>query len=185
MNNGKFGFSTRARRAGSILAGALLIATVGAACSSSPSSSTAASGGGASGGASGGGACGTPVAVGPKNPDGVYKTLPADLQKVYTSYPDNLIASPWSTTKITAKPPWKIGYIAFAITNPYNQHVLDGLKANFAKAKAAGLVTGDLVTNIPATMAASTGEQQISAIQQMVAQGVNAIILLPVSTYSR
>jgi ribose transport system substrate-binding protein len=194
MNNGNFGFSTRARRAGSFLAGALLIATIGAACSSSPSSSTAASGGGASGGASSGasggsgggsggaGACGTPVAVGPKNPDGVYKTLSPDLQKVYTSYPDNLIASPWSTTKITAKPPWKIGYIAFAITNPYNQHVLDGLKAQFAKAKAAGLVTGDLVTNIPATMAASTGEQQISAIQQMVAQGVNAIILLPVDS---
>jgi ribose transport system substrate-binding protein len=181
MNNGKIGFSTRARRACSLLAGALLVTAVGAACSSSPSSSTAASGG-ASGSASGGGSCGTPVAVGPKNPDGVYKTLSPDLQKIYTSYPDNLIASPWATTKIAAKPPWKIGYIAFAITNPYNQHVLDGLKAQFAKAKTAGLVQGDLVTNIPATMAASTGEQQISAIQQMVAQGVNAIILLPVDS---
>jgi ribose transport system substrate-binding protein len=185
MNNGKIRFSTRARRACSILAGAVLVAAVGAACSSSPSSSTAASGGAggsAGGSASGGGSCGTPVAVGPKNPGGVYKTLSPDLQKIYTSYPDNLIASPWATTKITAKPPWKIGYIAFAITNPYNQHVLDGLKAQFAKAKTAGLVQGDLITNIPATMAASTGEQQISAIQQMVAQGVNAIILLPVDS---
>ena len=85
-------------------------------------------------------------------------------------------------TKITAKPPWKIGYIAFAITNPYNADVLTGLKQQFAKAKAAGLVTGSLVTNIPATFAASTPEQQISAIQQMVRQGVNAIILLPVDS---
>jgi ABC-type sugar transport system substrate-binding protein len=106
----------------------------------------------------------------------------AELKKIYTSYPDDLIASPWATTKITAKPPWKIGYIAFAITNPYNQHVLDGLKQQFAEAKAAGLVTGSLVTNIPATMAASTAEQQISAIQQMVRQGVNAIIVLPVDS---
>ena len=104
------------------------------------------------------------------------------LKKIYTSYPDNLIASPWATTKITAKPPWKIGYIAFAITNPYNQHVLDGLKAQFAQAKSAGLVTGSLITNIPATMAASTAEAQISAIQQMVRQGVNAIIVLPVDS---
>jgi ribose transport system substrate-binding protein len=43
-------------------------------------------------------------------------------------------------------------------------------------------VQGSLVTNIPATMAASTAEQQISAIQQMVRQGVNAIILLPVDS---
>jgi ribose transport system substrate-binding protein len=184
-------------RAWAAAAGVLLAVTASAACSSTSTSSTQASGGGtaaassggataaASGGgaaAAGGGACGTAVAVGPANPSGVYSSLSPDLQKVYQSYPGDLLASPWATTKITAKPPWKIGYIAFAITNPYNQHVLDGLKAQFAKAKAAGLVTGDLVTNIPATMAASTAEQQISAIQQMVRQGVNAIILLPLDS---
>jgi ABC-type sugar transport system substrate-binding protein len=104
------------------------------------------------------------------------------LQKIYTSYPGTLSASPWATQKITAKPPWKIGYIAFAITNPYNQHSLDGLKQQFAAAKAQGLVQGSLITNIPATFAASTGEQQIAAIQQMVRQGVNAIILEPVDS---
>jgi len=178
-------------RAWAAAAGVLLAVTVTAACSSTSSTTSASSapqassgggGGSATAAAAGGGACGTPVAVGPANPSGVYKTLSPDLQKVYQSYPGDLLASPWATTKITAKPPWKIGYIAFAITNPYNQHVLDGLKAQFAKAKAAGLVTGDLVTNIPATMAASTAEQQISAIQQMVRQGVNAIILLPVDS---
>jgi len=174
---------------GASLAGMVLVVAVTAACSSSATTSTATSGGGGGGGSTaavgsgaGSGSCGTAVAVGPKNPGGVYSTLSDDLKKIYTSYPDDLIQSPWATTKIKAKPPWKIGYVAFAITNPYNQHVLDGLKAQFAKAKAAGLVTGSLVTNIPATMAASTAEQQISAIQQMVRQGVNAIIVLPVDS---
>ena len=40
------------------------------------------------------------------------------------------------------------------------------------------------MTNIPATSAQSTPEEQISAIQQMVRQGVNAIILLPVDSVS-
>jgi ABC-type sugar transport system substrate-binding protein len=183
MNHRKNGFGTRVRQIGTGLAGVVLVSALAAACSSS-SSSSATAGAGAAGG--GGGAatssCGTAVAVGPKNPSGVYSTLSPELKKIYTSYPDNLIVSPWATTKITAKPPWKIGYVAFAITNPYNQHVLDGLKAQFAQAKSAGLVTGSLITNIPATMAASTAEAQISAIQQMVRQGVNAIIVLPVDS---
>jgi ribose transport system substrate-binding protein len=89
-------------------------------------------------------------------------------------------ASPWAHSK-PVKGPWKIGYIAFAITNPYNQHVLDGLKSQFAAAKAKGLVTGSLVTNIPATITASTPEQEIAAVQQMVRQGVNAIIFEPIA----
>jgi ribose transport system substrate-binding protein len=181
MNGVNNGLRARVRHMGTSLAGMALVVTLAAACSSSSTSSSTA-GTGSGGGGSANSTCGTAVAVGPKNPGGVYATLSPELKKIYTSYPDELIQSPWATTKITAKPPWKIGYIAFAITNPYNQHVLDGLNAQFAKAKAAGLVQGSLLTNIPATMAASTGEQQISAIQQMVRQGVNAIILLPVDS---
>jgi ABC-type sugar transport system substrate-binding protein len=128
--------------------------------------------------------CGTSVPVGPANPNGIYKTLPAALKSIYSSYPGQLIASPWATKKIKAKPPWKIGYIAFAITNQYNQDVLNGLRNQFAIAKRKGLVKGSLLTNIPATFAASTPEEQISAIQQMVREGVNAIILLPVDSVS-
>src|SRR6185437_10026099 len=182
MKRRKNGFGTRFRQIGTGLAGVVLVSALAAACSSSSTTSSSGSTAGSGGGAATTSSCGTAVAVGPKNPDGVYSSLSPELKKIYTSYPDDLIASPWATTKITAKPPWKIGYVAFAITNPYNQHVLDGLKQQFADAKAAGLVTGSLVTNIPATMAASTAEQQISAIQQMVRQGVNAIIVLPVDS---
>jgi ribose transport system substrate-binding protein len=125
-------------------------------------------------------ACGYSAPVGPTNPGGIYSTLSAKLKAVYSSDPGALNASPWAHSK-PVKGPWKIGYIAFAITNPYNQHVLNGLKSQFAKAKAKGLVTGSLVTNIPATIAASTPEQEIAAVQQMVRQGINAIIMEPIA----
>src|SRR5689334_6417493 len=128
--------------------------------------------------------CGDTVAVGPTNKSGPYASMSKQLQDIYSSYPDKLIASPWATKKIKAKPPWKIGYIAFAITNQYNNNVLTQLKTEFALAKKQGLVKGSLVTNIPATFAQSTPEGQIAAIQQMVRQGVNAIILLPVDSVS-
>ncbi|MCW2891444.1 MAG: ribose transport system substrate-binding protein [Trebonia sp.] len=196
MNGSNSRWRTPGRRPWAMMAGALLAAGLAGACSSGGSSSTASStatstgsstgassaAGGSGGGAAAAGACGSTVPVGPSNPSGVYASMPASLKSIYSSYPNELIQSPWATTKITAKPPWKIGFIAFAITNPYNQDVLTGLQQQFAIAKKAGLVTGSLITNIPATMAASTAEQQISAIQQMVSQGVNAIILLPVDS---
>jgi ribose transport system substrate-binding protein len=178
MNSRKRGFAASGRRAWTGVAAAVLVAAVTAACGSAGSKSGSGSGSGTNASAS----CGVSVPVGPSNPNGVYSTMSASLKAVYSSYPGDLIASPWATTKITAKPPWKIGYIAFAITNQYNQDSLNGLQKEFAAAKQAGLVQGSLLTNIPATMAASTGEQQISAIQQMVRQGVNAIILEPVDS---
>ncbi len=123
--------------------------------------------------------CGDTVSVGPTNKGGVYKTMPKSLQDIYGSYPDKLIASPWATTKIKAKPPWKIGYIAIGLSNPYNNDVLAQLKKEFALAKAKGLVTGSLQVNIPPSLAQSTPESQISAIKDMVRQGVNAIIINP------
>ena len=125
-------------------------------------------------------ACGYSAPVGPANPSGIYSTLSPALKSVYSSDPGALNASPWAHSK-PVKGPWKIGYIAFAATNPYNLHVIAGLKSQFAKAKAKGLVTGSLVTNIPATITASTPEQEISAIQQMVRQGINAIIMEPIA----
>ncbi len=125
-------------------------------------------------------ACGYSAPVGPANPTGIYKTMTPPLRAVYSSDPGALNASPWAHSK-PVKGPWKIGYIAFAVTNPYNQHVVDGLKSQFAAAKKKGLVTGSLVTNIPATIAASTPEQEIAAIQQMVRQGINAIIMEPIA----
>jgi ribose transport system substrate-binding protein len=123
--------------------------------------------------------CGDTVSVGPTNKSGIFSTMPKSLQDIYGSYPDKIVASPWATQKIKAKPPWKIGYIAIGISNPYNNDVLASLKTEFAAAKAKGLVTGSLQVNIPPSLAQSTPESQISAIKDMVRQGVNAIIVNP------
>jgi ABC-type sugar transport system substrate-binding protein len=170
---------------------ALAMAGCSSASSSAPAGSTASatsaapaaasgSAAAASGSAAGGGTtCGTTVAVGPSNPGGVYATLSAKLKNVYSSYPYALNASPWASAK-KVKGPWKVGNISFAINNPFSQDALTGLQREFAKAKAAGLVTGSLMTSIPATQDASTPEAQIAAIQQMVREGVNVIIMAPV-----
>jgi ribose transport system substrate-binding protein len=123
--------------------------------------------------------CGDTVAVGPTNKDGVYSTMTQELKDIYSSYPDALVESPWATKKITAKPPWKIGYITVGVSNQYQNNVLKQLKEEFALAKAKGLVEGELVTNIPPSLAQSTPESQIAAMKQMVSQGVDAIIVNP------
>ena len=127
--------------------------------------------------------CGDSRPVGPKNRNSVvFRKMSKQLQDVYHSYPDNIVASPWVATKIKAKPPWKIGYITIGVSNPYQNNVLTQLKKEFALAKAKGLVKGELMTYIPPSLSASTGEGQISAIKQMISQGANAIIINPVDS---
>lgn len=174
--------SARRWRSTSLIVLATVVAVLVAAAGSSARSTHG--GGTLGGGITEGKQCGQTVPVGPSNPGGVYKTMPSALKAIYSSYPGALYKSPWATKKVKAKPPWKIGYIAFAVTNQYNADVVTGLKREFAAAKKQGLVKGSLITNIPATSAQSTPEEQISAIQQMVRQGVNAIILLPVDSVS-
>ena len=73
MNHRKNGFGTRVRQIGTGLAGVVLVSALAAACSSS-SSSSATAGAGTGGGGAATSSCGTAVAVGPKNPSGVYST---------------------------------------------------------------------------------------------------------------
>jgi ribose transport system substrate-binding protein len=122
--------------------------------------------------------CGTSAPVGPSNPNGVYSSLSPALKAVYSSDPGTLTPSVWAKSK-RVKGPWKIGLVEIAIINAYQKDLLDGVKAQFAKAKKAGLVTGSLITSIPATADATTPEAQIAGIQQMVRAGVNAIIVEP------
>jgi len=123
--------------------------------------------------------CGNTVPVGPANPDGVYATMPEGLKQIYSSYPGDVVESPFATQKIDKKPPWKIGYITVGVSNPYQNNVLEQLKKEVAIAREQGLVEGELVTNIPPSLEQSTPESQIAAMKQMVSQGVDAIIINP------
>jgi ribose transport system substrate-binding protein len=175
----------RARRPLATAAALALAGATLAACgdSSDSSDSTAAASTAASTQASttasgGGGSCGTSAPIGPANPDGVYASLDSELKKIYAAYPDELVESPWANFK--KKPgPWQIGLIGFPSINDYFKDRLAGMEEQFNAAKDKGLVSGDLVTSIPGSAQQMTPESQVSAIQRMVRQGVDAILLEP------
>jgi ribose transport system substrate-binding protein len=166
------------RRRFAMAAGVALVATTLAACgdSSSSSSTTATASGGTT--ASAGSTCGTSAPIGPANPDGVFASLDPKLKKIYQPYPDELDESAWANFK-KKKGPWQVGLIGFPSINDYFKDRLAGMQAEFNAAKAKGLVSGSLVTSIPGSAQQMTPESQVSAIQRMVRQGVDAILLEP------
>lgn len=124
--------------------------------------------------------CGDPVVFNRSDPDDVIGTLPAELQEGYTSYPYEVRGTPWADFE-GSDGPWKIGYVSFPMVNPFKVNYFDQLKKEFAAAKDAGLVEGNLRTYIQPSFDTATPEQQISAINQMVRDGVDGIILHPLN----
>ncbi len=109
------------------------------------------------------------------------KQLPTELQAPYAAYPYPVRATPWSTFK-GKKGPWTIGYISFPIANAWKINYFNQLKKDFALAKSKGLVDGSLKSYIQPNFNTATPEQQSAAIQQMVRDGVDAIILHPLNS---
>jgi ribose transport system substrate-binding protein len=128
--------------------------------------------------------CGGPVVFQKSDPDGVLTKLIAEhpeLEAWYAPHFSEVHASPWHDFK--GKPgPWKIGFVNFPVDNPWQVGLLDQLKKDFAAAKAKGLVEGDLQVYIQPDWATATPEQQTAAIQQMVRDGVDAILVHPLNS---
>jgi ribose transport system substrate-binding protein len=124
--------------------------------------------------------CGGPVVFNRGDPDNVIEKLPTDLQEGYTSYPYEVQATPWTDFE-GSEPPWTIGYVSFPMVNPFKVNYYKQLKKEFAAAKEAGLVEGKLRTYIQPSFDTATPEQQSSAINQMVRDGVDGIILHPLN----
>jgi ribose transport system substrate-binding protein len=124
--------------------------------------------------------CGATGTYRVQDPNGVLKTLSPAAQAAYSSWPFVVKSTPWKKFK-GVKGPWKIGLITFPTNSPYMVDLVNQAKVEFAKAKAKGLVKGSLLTYIQPSFATATPEQQINAIQQMVRQGVNGIMLMPLS----
>lgn len=106
--------------------------------------------------------------------------LPATTRAAYNVWPFAIKPTPWATFK-GRKGPWKIGYIDFPLSNAWQVNGLAQTKKDFAAAKKKGLVKGSLVTYIQPSASTATPEQQIAAIQQMVRQGVDGILLHPLN----
>src|SRR5881396_3771902 len=115
-----------------------------------------------------------------KDPDGVFKKLPANIQARYGPWPYSVRATPWEAFK-GVKKPWKIGLITFPVGSPWLADVITEVGQQFNAAKAKGLVTGKLQKYIQPSYATATPEQQIAAIQQMVRDGIDGIFLLPLA----
>jgi ribose transport system substrate-binding protein len=124
--------------------------------------------------------CGQDVVYQAKDPDGVFKTLPKEIQARYGPYPYEIRKTPWETFEGKPKP-WKIGLIMFPIGSPWQANLVAQAKREVARATAKGLTEGSLVTYIQPSQATATPEQQIAAIQQMVRDGVDGILLLPLA----
>ena len=124
--------------------------------------------------------CGTDVVYTNQDPKHILNTLTPAIRARYGSWPYTVAATPWSTFK-GVKKPWKIGLIMFPIGSPWQQDLVNEAKKEFAAAKAKGLVSGSLVTYIQPSQATATPEQQIAAIQNMVSQGINGILILPLA----
>ena len=120
------------------------------------------------------------AAIPNNDPNHVLSSLPAAVQARYVNWAGAIASTPWSTFKGT-KGPWKIGFISFPLTSPYNVDLVNEMKREFALAKKAGLVTGSLQLYVQPSISTATPEQQIAAIQQMVRDGVNGIMILPLA----
>ena len=120
------------------------------------------------------------AAIPNNDPDHVLSSLSPAAQSRYVNWAGPVASTPWATFK-GKKGPWKIGFITFPLTSPYNVDLVNEMKREFALAKKAGLVTGSLKLYVQPSIATATPEQQIAAIQQMVAAGVNGIMILPLA----
>jgi ribose transport system substrate-binding protein len=124
--------------------------------------------------------CGEDVVYDIEDPDGVFAALPPDVQARYGPWVWPVRATPWETFE-GKPPPWRIGFISFPLGVPWQINNLEQIETDFAAAKESGLVEGDLVTYVQPSQATATPEQQIAAIQQMVRDGVDGILLNPLA----
>lgn len=124
--------------------------------------------------------CGEDVVYKAKDPDGVFAKLPKNVQARYGPYPYEIRKTPWSAFKGKPKP-WKIGLVMFPIGSPWQANLVKQAEREFAKAKKKGLVEGKLVKYIQPDFNSDVVAQQITAIQQLVRDGIDGILLLPLA----
>ncbi|MEU6225525.1 substrate-binding domain-containing protein [Streptomyces sp. NPDC047042] len=125
-------------------------------------------------------ACGAVPTIAPKDPDGAVKALPAELQKAYNAYGEDVFASAWRDKKKLGRPA-KVGLSYLPASNAFAASVVKQLDASFAEAKAKGLVQGTLVKRIMTDPATMTPAEQIRGYNELVDSGVDIIYITALS----
>lgn len=126
------------------------------------------------------GNCGTLPTASAADPAGVLKGLDASAAAGFKNYPYEVGASMWKDLK-AKNGPLKIGYVSIALMNDYNNNALKTTEAHILEASKTGLVDSQLLKGIPADAASQTPAEQIKLYNQLVDQGVDGIILGPLS----
>jgi ABC-type sugar transport system substrate-binding protein len=124
--------------------------------------------------------CGRVPTIAPKDPDGAVKALPADLQKAYNAYGEDVLASAWQDKKALGRPA-QVGFSYLPASNAYAAAVVKQVEASFADAKSEGLVQGKLIKRIMTDPATMTPAEQIRGYNELVASGVDIIYVTPLS----
>ncbi|GGN33784.1 substrate-binding domain-containing protein [Streptomyces fuscichromogenes] len=125
-------------------------------------------------------ACGQVPTIAPKDPDGAVKALPADLQKAYNAYGEEVFASAWQNKKALGRAA-KVGFSYLPASNAFAGAVIKQVETSFAAAKADGLVQGKLVKRIMTDPATMTPAEQIRGYNELVDSGVDIIYITPLS----
>ncbi|WP_330347031.1 substrate-binding domain-containing protein [Streptomyces sp. NBC_00582] len=178
MNRSSYGHSRRrvvASSTGIVLT--VLLAGCGGAGGTVASSAT---GGAADTQGKAAAACGEVPTIAPKDPDGAVKALPADLQKAYNAYGEDVFASAWRDKKKLGHPA-KVGLSYLPASNAFAASVVKQMGTSFAAAKAKGLVQGTLVKRIMTDPATMTPAEQIRGYNELVDSGVDIIYITPLS----
>lgn len=117
----------------------------------------------------------------PADPDGVLAALDPAAMAVYAGYPrDDVPASPWAD--FAGKPgPWRIGLTGHSESDAFGSLVYHTIQDLFDEAKEKGLVTGELWWGIPSDASLATPANQMADFQAMIRDGVDGILMLPLS----
>jgi len=142
-----------------------------------PTTSSSSSGGETSSAASD---CGVLPQNSPDDPDGVVPMLPAAAQTGFNDFPYTVEASAWSDSAPRTEP-FKIGYTSLPLINAWGSDAYDYLEQRVAELGAEGVTDPDLATGLMADPATMTPAEQIALYQQLVDQGVDGIIIIPLS----
>ncbi len=117
----------------------------------------------------------------PPDPDNVLAQLPRLARENYVGYPGEVRASPWADYE--GRPgPYKIGLVGLAANSAFTVNFYNEIRSQFEEAKAAGLVEGELLEGINPDQATETPAMQVASFQNMVRQGVDGVIFLPLAT---
>lgn len=137
----------------------------------------------------GGGSSGDPVAAAdcgvlpgstPNDPDGVVPQLPADAQVGFADFPYTVQASAWADSEPRTGP-FSIGYSSLPLINAWGSDSYDYMTERVAELGDAGITDPELTNGILPDPATMTPAEQIALYQQMVDQGVDGIIIIPLS----